>query len=279
VLLFPAVALFAGIQGWRDRGRRRAIAAALVICLLTGSLLGGWFYGVLKIRRGAATAFNMKRAPTFTLRNHPAIFYTGLGLDELFHRPVRPSFADQFLPIFYSETWGDYWCYFSVYGRDTRKNEYVYGIGLAKVMSKKTRPHWLQTNYETMNAYLGRVNLVSTYPSALALIALAFGVVTISGRDSRLASARRRKDVFILLLLAMATTLAGYFWFLIMHTGKEHGLSIRATHVLQIFPCVAILAGSLMDRIRQRSPMFYGLILLGLVLVFAHNICAMMTHY
>jgi len=81
------------------------------------------------------------------------------------------------------------------------------------------------------------------------------------------------------LLLAIVTTMAGYFWFQIMYPNLDKGDTAKATYVLQIFPFIAILAGALLEYIKTRSQLFYRLLLCGLCLTYMHNFFAMLTHY
>ena len=99
---------------------------------------------------------------------------------------------------------------------------------------------------------------------------------------------RRRSDVLLVahprvicafLLLTIITTMAGYFWFLIMYPNPGKGDTIKATYVLQIYPFIAILAGILLEYVKTRSQLFYRLGLCGLCLTFVHNFMAMLTHY
>ncbi len=74
--------------------------------------MSGWFYGWLWISYGSPIAFNASPTTQWALHNEPAGFYFGTGNGCLFSDPVEPSFPNQLIPIFYAETWGDYWHYF-----------------------------------------------------------------------------------------------------------------------------------------------------------------------
>ena len=71
----------------------------------------------------------------------------GVGTN-IFSNPIRPYFKNQFFPILYSDTWGDYWGYFTFTSRFLE-------IGLGQ---------------ENIGSYLGRVNLVSTFTFVILLI-------------------------------------------------------------------------------------------------------------
>jgi hypothetical protein len=243
------------------------------------TVISGWYYMSLHSRYGSITAFNKKPAARFSFTNQPLEFYVGLSPRLLFDKPVRPNFPNQFLPIFYSELWGDYWCFFAVYGRDTRKQKFLNGHSLNHILSQGNHPDWLETNYETMSAYLGRVNLVSAFPSLLALVSLviaARGILQRGANDPLLA---RQREIYAFSLLAIGTTMVGYFWFLIMYPNIGKGATIKATYVLQAFPFIAILTGIVLEHVEKRSRFLYRLILGGLCFSFVHNIFAMFTHY
>jgi 4-amino-4-deoxy-L-arabinose transferase-like glycosyltransferase len=120
ILLVPSIIAMAALTGIRRPAARRQIAIALTVTVTIGFLLSSWFYFSLHRRYGSMTAYVRMPMPSFRLSNQPRSFYVGLGLPQLFEHPVRDAFPNQFLPIFYSELWGDYWGYFVVFGRDTR---------------------------------------------------------------------------------------------------------------------------------------------------------------
>jgi len=279
ILLLPSVFLLFVFQWIRLPRWRQSITKTICLCLVLTTVISGWFYISLYSRYGSITAFNKKPAAHFSFSNQPLEFYVGLSPKLLFNKPVRPSFPNQFLPIFYSELWGDYWCYFTVYGRDIRTSEYVDGYNLNQILSKGSRPYWLDTNYETIGAYLGRVNLISTFPSVLALISLVMVAMGILQRHSNNTLIARRREIYAFLLLAIGTTIVGYFWFLIMYPSIGEGDTIKATYLLHVFPFIAIMVGNFIEHLKKRSQFLYRLILGGLCFSFVHNIFAMLTHY
>jgi hypothetical protein len=220
----------------------------------------------------------MESAASFSFSNQPLQFYIGLSPDLLFSKPVRPNFPNQLLPIFYSETWGDYWNYFTVYAIDTRESRFVSGSTLSRIISEGNRPDWFKTNHDTISNYLGRVNLISIFPSALAFIGILFAAVQVA-RRTRNPLVLYPAELAVLPLLSVMTSLAGYLWFIIMHINLAEGDTIKATYVLQIFPFVALLVGCFLDYVCKRSRFLYWLIIGGLFMSFVHNIPAMLTHY
>lgn len=280
ILLFPSVFLFLVFQWIRFPQWRYSITKTLCLCLVLIFVISGWFYISLHLKYGSSIAFSRKPQPHFSFSNQPLEFYRGLSPNLLFDNPVRPNFPNQFLPIFYSELWGDYWGYFTIYGINTRKPMFfLNGYSINQIFSKGSRPEWLETNYETIGAYLGRVNLISTFPSVLVLVSLVIAAMGILQRHSNDSLIARRREIYSFLLLAIVTTMVGYFWFLIMYPNIGKGDTIKATYVLQVFPFIAILVGILLEHVKKRSQFLYRLILGGLGFSFVHNIFAMLTHY
>jgi hypothetical protein len=279
VLLFPSMLLLFAFQWIRLHEWRYSIAKTACICLALIFLVSGWFYASLFFRYGSVTAFNRESASHFSLRNQPLQFYLGLSPKLLFSEPVRPNFSNQLLPIFYSDVWGDYWGYFIVYGKDIRTSKFVNGSSLNNMLSVGEFPSWLDTNYQTIRAYLGRVNFVSLYPSVLALISFLMVTIGVLRGRSELIIVQSHRGIFAFLLLTISTMLLGYFWFLIMYPSMEEGDTIKASYVLHVFPFVAIIVGVFLHHIETVSQSLLKVLLSGFLLTVIHNICAMLTHY
>ncbi|GAB4396198.1 MAG: hypothetical protein OHK0052_17250 [Anaerolineales bacterium] len=112
-MLLPALLLLPLLMLWARRRFDWGLLRTLAVGALGAALIGGWFYAWLLIRYDTLTAFNLK-TPGFSFANQPYKFYRHTGLQdwELFRVPVRENFANEFMPIMYSDTWGDYWGYF-----------------------------------------------------------------------------------------------------------------------------------------------------------------------
>jgi hypothetical protein len=216
----------------------------------------------------------VKEPSAFSLTNNPRSFYLGTGDGVIFSDPVRPSFRNQFLPTFYSETWGDYGCYFLVYGIDRRTHSFLSGGALEDAIPRKRAPRFLRTNREEMGRTLGRVNAVALYPSAL----LVLGVI--AALPSLLALVRRSEGraQCALPLLVVLATFAAYLVLLVVFPARS-GNMIKATYVLHALPAAALLGADLLSRIRERSPLGFRLLVALLVLTTAHNSVAFVTRY
>src|SRR5262249_4289081 len=144
--------------------------------------------------------------------NQPADFYLGTGNGRLFTDPIRPSFPNQAIPIFYTETWGDYWGIFSIYGRHPGGG-YITGNEFQAELARQ--PLAIETNRYPLNDYLGRVNLLGLLPTALALAAFGAAAIRLPAALRRGAPLTLPKVIPLMATLVIIVSLIGYFWFLI----------------------------------------------------------------
>jgi hypothetical protein len=280
ILLFPSIFLLLGYHWIRLRPWRASILKVIGLSFVIAAAVGGWFYLYLQSSQGSFTAFNRPAADGFSFDNQPPEFYTGLGSKLLFQAPVRPNFPNQFAPILYSEIWGDYWGYFSVSATDTRTSTHLNGRDLTDLLATGSRPSWLETNYYAIRGYLGRVNLVSLLPSALALISIGLAAAAALSRQNSLAWLPGQRSMYSFLLLAICTTMLGYYWFLIMFPRLDKGGdTIKATYLLHLFPFVAVMVGSALKHVEEKSQLLYRVLIGMLCVVGLHNAAAMVSHY
>ena len=274
--LLPAMIITVVIDAWKHSCRIADYLKMSIVSLVVILILSSWFYFQLFISAGSPVAFNRESAEQFNFSNQPRSFYLGRGSGRLFNDPVRDSFPRQFVPIFYSEIWGDYWCYFSIFGWDARESAYIAGDLLTSYISKA--PEWLTTNRSSMGVYLGRVNLVSILPTLLAVFGFCSGLIAFCYTllQKRPSTENISYSFFMLLILS---SILGYLWFHLQYPVPGEGDTIKATYMLQIFPFVALLVGGVMQRIRRISTFPYYLLLGTLAMVFLHNFNTMFTHY
>jgi hypothetical protein len=255
----------------RDRDRNKiAIGLAGPLVALA---VGGWFYAWLWVSNGSPIAFNRSPASQWSLRNQPADFYLGTGNGRLFTDPIRPSFPNQAIPIFYTETWGDYWGIFSIYGRDPMSGAYVTGPEFEDEVAK--RPLAIETNRYMLNDYLGRVNLLGLLPTALALAAFGAAAIRLPAALRRGAPLTLPKVIPLMAILVIIVSLIGYFWFLIRFPNPHKGDTIKASYMLQVFAPFALLTADFLRRIP--IPLVAWLVTWGLLMI--HNSAAITTHF
>ena len=255
--IFPALGLLALVILLKDKAAGWRFIRGLLISGVVAFVVGGWFYLHLYFTYGSFTTFNIN-SPGFSIFNQPPSFYFGTGLKNLllFKTPVRPAFDRSWMPVFYSDIWGDYWCYFTC-------------------VINVTAPG-MSLNREQISPYLGRVNLVSLFPSLLLLAGAGLGLFSL------VRSFRRAKydplTVFAGFVFAVVVfSWLGYMVFLISFPGNP--LTNKATYLIQVFMALAVLGGMLLEKLKERKPLLFHLCILGLGLVFIHNLPAMFTHF
>lgn len=256
--IFPALAGLAGIILLKHRTHFWRYARMVTAAVVTAFFVGGWFYLHLFFSFGSFTTFN--REPSgFSFSNQPLDFYitTFVPSGKLFQTPVREEFNETMMPIFYSDVWGDYWGYFTYIHSDL----FAY-----------------KANGETMIPYLGRVNLVSIYPSLILLAGLAFGAIALWRSLSAPALDPRQAFQAFLFLFVLVSWL-GFLWFLISYPILPSEINNKATYMIQIFMALPLLAAGLLDRLRAWRAAAYSLAVLLLALVTAHNLPAMVTRF
>ena len=258
-LLFPAIACLAALifvqyktSGWK-------FAGTILVSFFISFITCGWFYLYLNQIYGSFTAFNI--APrTFSFSNQPISFYRNTGIKKLllFRAPTRNTFDNQFMPLFYSDTWGDYWCYFTCILNDQ-------DLGYS-------------SNKSMIRPYLGRVNLASLLPSFVLIIGMILGLRSLL-QSLRAQTLSFESQAFAFLFLIVVISLAGYLWFLIKYPYLPRGATIKATYMIQIFMALPLLAANFLEVLRVKKPRIYQISILLLLLVFVHNAPAMITRY
>jgi hypothetical protein len=271
VFILIAIGLFSVFMIVRQKGNRRFFLRATAASFIVALVLSGWFYMYLLKTYGTPVVYNVTPSPR-------PISAAKIMADKLFSEPIRAAFDGQFLPIFYSELWGDYQCYFIVYGKDTRTDNYISGAWLEQLLSHRPVPAWLRTNREVVKNYLGRVNLVSLLPSAVFLAGLIFGLSYLLKGVIFLNKGNEPTEIFSLIHLVVIVSVVGFAYFFILYPGNN-GNNFKATYALQIFPFLSILAGEFVYIIKQRFKQLYMLILLLLMLAVLHNFPVFITRY
>ncbi len=265
-LIFPALAILALLIFIKEKPAGLRFGRALVVSGLVAFVIGSWFYFHLYFTYGSFTEFN-NPAKGFSFANQPPTFYTSTGLKNLmlFKMPVRPYFDNTFLPIFYSDTWGDYWGYFTYINDDL----------LA----------WKQNRAE-MIPYLGQVNLVSVYPSLILLAGLGWGIASLV-KTFRAPKINPDNLFLVFLLLGVIVSGLGYLWFLIaypilpsdINPNIPSEINNKATYMIQVFMMLPLLTAAVLDQIWTFRPVIYRVAMALLGLAFIHNLPALVTRF
>lgn len=247
-----AVLLYVMWRALATTGWRRAHTLGISVLLAVIVAVSGWFYASLYVRFGTATAFNELPSDSWSLSNRSLDFYLNAGLPNLFADPIRPHFSPNddtwFMPVLYSDTWGDYWCYWIAKRRD----------------AEQMRP--------LIASYLGRVNLAGVLPTIIVLVGVATGF-----RQWRSVSSAggRERDLLVLSTAVFATTAVGYFVLLV----KYPLLDVKSSYMLHLAPFLALLAAVAVSGLSRMAPRLGAVTRALLLLVIAHNAPTYVTRY
>ncbi len=87
-------------------------------------LVGGWFYLNQYNNYGSVVSFPRESAE-FKFSNHGNGYYTDFDFQEVTNNPVKYHDEPRLLQILYTDTWGDYWGYFSFDRSNTDDLQYM----------------------------------------------------------------------------------------------------------------------------------------------------------
>ncbi len=256
------LAVFWGVRFLADQRHRPQILTAGAVAAAAALAVSGWFYLHLWREYGTAAAFNRAAAPRFSLAAQPRSFYFGTGNGALFKRPINPAFPNQVLPILYSGMWGDYWCYFQVYGIDAFARRYCVGGKFTAVeRGSSSARAWIVPDYSQVPrlALANRLGLgPSLFLGAWFGIACALTAAGFSRRSVRRADGWRPggpagiamlRDVCVLMSFFGAL---GYFVFLVRFPEPNFGKTIKASYLLHLLPLGILAACSAMASFHGR---------------------------
>ncbi len=258
------------------KNRSLPLLKSITLCLCITFLTSSWFYFSLLYRFGSLSAFARSPTTEFSLKNQPSSFYFSLGYPEIFLKPLRPSFCNQFIPIMYSEVWGDYWGYFMCFGK---KENYLDGSEMERLdLYNEGKKSDIQTNLSTMGKDLGRLNLVSLLPSALIFVSLVYTALAFIRKKSQIFTPSLKPQLFLFYSI-LVITLTGYLWFCIRYPNYEKGDTIKASYLLHLFPFTAIIVGLFLNGLHTIHPKIVNFIFATLLLCFAHSLPFLTTNY
>jgi 4-amino-4-deoxy-L-arabinose transferase-like glycosyltransferase len=256
--IFPAILLTALWIFVQDLSRGTLLIKPLLISFILSALVGGWFYIRLYVQNGTFTAFNIENSQRLPVDEFLSVARkTRIKNFDLFKEPIRPNFKGELTPILYSDTWGDYWGFFTFI-----KEKSPYGdLGLG--------------NSEEMGKYLGRVNFVSVLPTlflAIGWLLAGLQIFNLKGPYSA------EKTGLIFLFFVATLSIIGFAVFVMNYYALDDS-TLKASYILQFFVALVFLGADLLDRIRAKSPLIHTLSLGILGLIFLHNLSAYITRY
>ena len=144
----------------------------------------------------------------------------------------------------YSDTWGDYWGYFSFTSRFLE-------IG---------------RNQMEIGSYLGSVNVLSLFT---ALVILIFYIRTL----------RNNPDILTIKIIhySVIISLLGYFLFVFLYPAGNSGDTIKATYMVQAINLSVFIASISIQNIKNKK--VYLLLTSCLILIFSYNFQTYLSHF
>lgn len=263
-----AAAIFALLACWRlslpawESIRFAAVAGLIAV------VLGAPFYIYLKVDYGRFTSFN--RQPRADTRDWS--FYLWPKAEKLFTAPVSPNLMGSAPGVFYAETWGDYWEYWNVYGRDAR------GRYLNDISWPENDPP-AATNLDSAAPYLGRVMILALLPTLLLALGCVYAFRE-AARSLRGNSPGERQVLGLFTAVLGVVTMAGFGAFVVsMWSPFNNADHVKGTYVMHLFPLAALWAGLLIGRLRDRMPRATVGLMAALAIVALHNAGTLVSWY
>jgi hypothetical protein len=205
----------------RARDRRSLALATLVVAVVAVLVAVPWYAHQLDRYDSAVFGRPHPAGPVWSRR--PLGFFVGNGLPDVVTSPYRPSFAGQFVPLAYTEAWGDY-----------------FGVW-----------RWLPGGRPPS----GRVRreLVT-----MSIVGLPFTVLAVAGWLALLALALRHPGRLAerqLVALLPLAALAGALYFATAYPTPD-GDTVKGSFMLTAVPAWAACFGFAFDGLQARFPRF-----------------------
>jgi hypothetical protein len=216
----------------RPHDRRRLLPAIAVVALVAMFVPAPWYAHQLERYDSAVFGRPHPSQPIWSRR--PLAFFVAAGLPEALTKPYRPSFSQQFLPIAYTETWGDY-----------------FGVW-----------RWLPGDGTPSRGV--RRELVT-----MSVIGLPFTLLAVAGWFALLGLAIRQPGRFAerqLIALLPLAALAGALYFATSYPTPD-GDTVKGSFMLTAVPAWAACFGFAFDGLRSRFRRFSAVFLAALAVL------------
>ncbi|HEY7178623.1 MAG TPA: DUF2142 domain-containing protein [Gaiella sp.] len=216
----------------RSHDRRQLVAALAVVAVVAALVPAPWYAHQLETYD--ATVFGRPHPAEPVWSRRPVGFFVGAGLPEVVTKPYRPSYAAQFVPIAYTEAWGDY-----------------FGVW-----------RWgVQTPSPTSGV---KRDLVT-----MSLVGLPFTLLALAGWLALLGFTVRHPGRFAerqLVALLPLAAVAGVVYFATSYPTPD-GDTVKGSFMLTAVPAWAACFGFAFDGLRSRFHRFSAAFVVGLVLL------------
>lgn len=91
---------------------KKKVIVNFLTALSISFIVGGWFYIYQYINNGSIDSYPREKVE-FNFNNHQNDYYFYFNFSEVINQPVKHFKSPRMLQILYSDTWGDYWGYYS----------------------------------------------------------------------------------------------------------------------------------------------------------------------
>ena len=200
-----------------DRPARRRVLTALAMVVAVAALVPSPWY-VHQALRYSNPVFDQPQPSGFLLGRRPIGFYVDARFPDVVTRPWRDHFNDRFIPVFYTEAWGDY---FGFWSWGTTRGDRT----------------------DASDAELTRQSVIGLLPTVLA----SAGVLALLA----LALARPREDPGRLVVALPPLAATGAVLYFAVAYPTNDGDTIKGTYALAAVPALAVCFGFALDRLAQ----------------------------
>jgi Dolichyl-phosphate-mannose-protein mannosyltransferase len=213
-----------------DASLRRNVLTALAVVLVVAALVPSPWY-LHQALRYSNPVFDQPQPTESLLHRRPIGFYVDARFPDVVTRPWRDAFNDRFIPVFYTEAWGDY---FGFWSWGTTRGDRT----------------------DASDAELTRQSIIGLLPTALALA----GVLALLA----LAIRRPREDPGRLVVALPPLAATGAVLYFAVAYPTNDGDTIKGTYALAAVPAFAVCFGFAFDRLARWPALA---VVLGLVFV------------
>lgn len=237
---------------WNARHSRRRLAG-LVIAVICFFFITAPFYLMQFKRYGSIFAFNREpSSSTLDWSWNPR---------DASNTPIRPHLTGHPIDILFADFFGDYWCYYLVWGKQI-DGSVVQGSKLSRAIEHHSPD--VATNLD---------EILPTLRSS-AKAGLGIVVVVIAGVAVAIIAGTRQRPmkkfceaVPILWAVVSVAMISGYLWFVGRYSTDSNTDTAKATYVIAAWPLLCGLAGFGIESISRRSPLVWLFVMAAVVVI------------
>ena len=236
---------------WKKISFKKMLILNLIFILITLAI-GGWFYYFYKDQGVFLSGENPKDFKGIPiLKRQPRSFYTETFFHLSMKAPVRPNFYNRFIPIFYSDFWGDYWNYY----RHRR-------FPLSPEEEQKI-PTWrekISASRLLVLAWQNRINLIPTLIILAGFIwAFLTSIISIIKRSKNLTYQNISENFLVIFFLI---AFSGFFYANLEFPNLYKGDTIKSAYILFAIPILFFFGTKFLMQLGKIKAIFYLLVII-----------------